>query len=644
MHSLPSNFALYSFDVFDTLLVRSHLKPEEVFCEVEKKMIAKGANFWGFAKLRKQAEFEARKEKQFLSEVTMRQIYCHPDLVDQFTRDALTQAREIERALELADLQPIHMMRRVLWLLRLRGKRIAFSSDIYLDEQDIHHLLEKHGFWEEGDILLVSSSMGKMKSTGDLFDELINQASLPAKQICHIGDNFKSDVEMADSRGLGTSYFTGSQENRYEICDSCDVDIVRRSFGVSRCTRLANPYSDEHSSVVWETSCNVSGPLVFSFANWCIQNALRSGIKRLYFFARDGQILFKIAQEIVYRHYRDEIEVKYLHVSRQALLPASLKTIGPTDLSWILARTQILTPSIALKRINFSTSEVENALDELGLEADTMIDDQNFGLLCSLIEKIKPYILDRAEESRRLALGYFKQNGLFERDHLGVVDVGWGGTLQIALNKILAEEKGAPDITGFYFGLTRPVETKNSGQFQTWFTHYLQPRDLVNKAYIVPMIELFTAADHGGVDGYMQSEGGYSPKLRSFENEKALDWGLLVQQRAVMEYASRMTEALSAEQLRGFSDSLLPKVEQNLETFLTNPTAKEAQVYSQYEDAEDQAEAYYNRLGGALSFEEIKSVVNGRVARHHNEWVAGCLKLSEPNIVSMVKRTLKGTQ
>ncbi|MFM6080847.1 MAG: hypothetical protein ACKPCI_20450, partial [Dolichospermum sp.] len=131
----------------------------------------------------------------------------------------------------------------------------------------------------------------------------------------HLGDNYHSDVKMPQKQGIQAQHFHKTQFNRYEeiILNSEDIPLQIRSLlaGTSRLCRLQNPESDVHSQVIWDTSANVTAPLLFGFVYWCLSEAQAKGIKRLYFVARDGQILLKIAK-VVCEKWNYTIDCRYL--------------------------------------------------------------------------------------------------------------------------------------------------------------------------------------------------------------------------------------------------------------------------------------------------------------------------------------------
>ena len=76
----------------------------------------------------------------------------------------------------------------------------------------------------------------------------------------------------------------------------------------------------------------VSGPIVYAFTEWVLERAVKLGIHRLWFLARDGYLPYLIARKIcTSRGLR--VECKYLYCSRKSLRSASYHLISDREIS-----------------------------------------------------------------------------------------------------------------------------------------------------------------------------------------------------------------------------------------------------------------------------------------------------------------------
>jgi hypothetical protein len=196
-------------------------------------------------------------------------------------------------------------------------------------------------------------------------------------------------------------------------------------------------------------------------------------------------------------------------------------------------------------------------------------------------------------------------------------------------------------LKGFYFGLTQRLKHRPDDELNAWFTNPEQRNPLTEEVYIVPMTELFTAADHGGCDRYEPDpQGQVKPVLRAARNGPALRWGLDAQQNAMIQFAETALKMLHEEDLVAVPAAFHGMAARNYRKFLLEPTLEEAKAYCGYQDAEDQTEAYYRRLGRAYDFRELQAYFRSSFAHHHNEWRQGSLALSPPGLVELARLTV----
>lgn len=180
-------YDVISFDVFDTLLLRKTPEPTDVFLLVEKETVCPG-----FARKRQLAESNARLFKcreTGSREVTLQEIYETPPL---------NNIADIHQQM-LAELQTEHRvcyanegLNLLVKELAQAGKQVIAVSDMYLPKTEILKLLRTNDYPEIKQ-LYVSCEYGSSKSDGKLFD-IVKDELCSQKTICHIGDNFYSDV------------------------------------------------------------------------------------------------------------------------------------------------------------------------------------------------------------------------------------------------------------------------------------------------------------------------------------------------------------------------------------------------------------------------------------------------------------------
>ena len=309
-----------SFDVFDTLLVRVQARPGDLFLQLGAELAAAGITLPlpdAFALQRQQAELTARRTAPG-GEVTLDEIYT--TLAVALGWDDVTRAQARQRELDLEE----RSLKAVLPMIaRVQGAQseadaVWFLSDMYLPAAFIESVLRREGFFLDGDKLFVSGEWRASKARGDLFTKVREQAGQPITAWRHIGDNPHADELVPRAQGITTELCQDATLNRYERLASTSSILA----GAMRRARLANPETDPARRVIWDTGCDIVGPMLFGFVHWCLEQARERGLRRLYFVARDGQLLHRIAQRLA-PTWGFDIECRYLHGSRQAWHPAA---------------------------------------------------------------------------------------------------------------------------------------------------------------------------------------------------------------------------------------------------------------------------------------------------------------------------------
>ena len=115
-------------------------------------------------------------------------------------------------------------------------------------------------------------------------------------------------------------------------------------------------------------------------------------------------------------------------------------------------------------------------------------------------------------------------------------------------------------------------------------------------------------------------------------NESGIRWGVLVQHQSMLKYTDFALTLLSFEELRVLSEKTIDFIESNYEKFLLSPGADEALVYCDYDDAEDQNEAYRMKMGRPYNLSELHKFYESDFMHHHNEWRQGSIVISDTKL------------
>jgi predicted HAD superfamily hydrolase len=623
----------YSFDVFDTCLVRIWAKPSDLFWELgsqlyQEDLIKISPEDW--QSLRIKAETSARKLLPH-GEVTIKEIYQEFETLLEWSPSQLLYAMQQELELEVKSLHPIPLVMERITALRAEKKKILYISDMYLPEDEIYSLLADKGILHPEDTLYVSSRWKMNKATGELFQHCLKEESIKPSELKHLGDNYHSDVVAANKLGIQSELFDESHLNRYEkiVSESDALPVRFRSLlaGVSRLTRLHAPSLDPTKKIIWDTSASAIAPALFGFVHWCLTEAQKQGIQRLYFVARDGQVLQQIA-EIICENWGFDVDCRYLYGSRQAWHFPAILQLGEMELDWIFDPTNFLSVSAVCNRVNLNPNQISDSLKLFGFKEESwdtnLTNDERVHLRQVFAQQsVIDLILGIAETYRNKAIGYFRQEGIGDSTRFAIVDIGWHGRLQCSFSKLLSSAGLYPQkgLTGFYFGLSKRIQISPNDKLYAYFfdPDYTSSRD--NLCEFRTLFEVFMTADHGGTMKFEFSNGKYFPILRYQENIKAIDWGLLTQQKSICEFTRQLTKHLKPEEFSNHSH-LLTASELLLTEFTSQPSFAEAEAYGAFLFAEDQAEAKMYELAPKYKLKDCLRLLTTGLHPHHNVWLS----------------------
>lgn len=630
---------IYSFDVFDTCLVRTFARPEDLFAELARCLLPTSATpeeITDFSHQREQAETAARRATT-REDISLTDIYHHfaSDLADWELSPQSAMTTEVN--LEISCVRPVWTVQQHIAQLRRQGQRIIFISDMYLSASVICLMLVNRGIALPTDPVYVSGDIGLTKSSGNLFDHVLTQEGISPAQLHHFGDNPQSDVISARRRGIRVTYFQQSQPNRFEqlaLRTGESTLVQSRMAAVSRVVRLQSKCDDLLSANV-NLVANVISPLLTTYVAWVLQQTQRDGIERLYFVARDGQVLYAIAQ--VLARYYPTPELRYLYGSRQAWFLPSVFECSLPELDWLTLHSPA--PRHMLKKLNIQPEEISSILTEYHLDNwDIPLNPGQISQFWRVIQHptVLQLILQRAEAARQLTVAYFEQAGLFDSKKWALVDVGWTLKSQRAARRLLQTVSSTINIHGYYLGVTNArVSPSESGPYRALITeaHRNQPFNLPGQQLFrnINMVEqIFTMADHDSTIGYRQTENGIQPLLGNSLSIQQQKFAANMQ-REVCNYADEFARAGLLNEIWAARYTALV----GFDKFVTNPTRAEAQTIAWVPIGEDQNETRRRQLARPLTLGDlfyyagrVAKIVSPRDFSAGHSWWAGSVVLS----------------
>lgn len=533
---------IISFDIFDTILTRLFECPIDLFAYVEGKLSEQGYEFSGFGQLRIQAEQLARDiawQSECREEITLDDIYDALSSLASVSNDIVNQAKICELATELECIVPSVDNEYLLKKLKQQGKKIIFVSDMYLPYSFIKKLLQNINL-DVCDHLYLSSELMQTKGSGKIWSTILKNH--PNQKILHIGDNEYSDIIFPKKYNITTYKYirlichkrTGAQ---------LSPDIIPFSL-MSRMHFLMQNLDNTENNLIkfWQGLGNTLGAFILqSFVEWLSIQVQNNKIEHIYFCARDAQIIQKVWKNFHY-DVKCQTTSSYLYLSRQVLRfttcyielveqgklsDTSLTFLvnesvqrGDSYLTWI---TRLgITPE-QIKKTNFSRK-----FGSLDIEVDfNRLDELKKFIQQKLITILTPVFLSKYEAS----INYYQQEGLFDPEKkAAIVDLGWGGTIQMSLTTFLEHMKVNKKLYGYYYGLfnhNAPGRIYKNGPMKAaFFNMFLRSDEQFLIENSINILENLHSANHETTIGFIKDKisNQYIPLLKEDTNQEYITY------------------------------------------------------------------------------------------------------------------------
>ncbi|MGR9051113.1 MAG: HAD family hydrolase [Gammaproteobacteria bacterium] len=517
-----------SFDIFDTAVLRRVLKPVDLFTLVaERFTLQTSVAYKNFKAQRIAAEKNCRRKvwrESRRTEVTLDEIYTELTSYFRYDRSHAERLKSIELDTEYAACIRNPTIYEIYRSCVERKKNILFISDIYLPYAFIETVLAKNDYCYHR--LYVSSNLEKTKASGELYWHVLDDLSVDAGNILHIGDNESSDIVRARQYGLKTFFYRKCLDvalndkvfsTLYKQCRSVSEQpesslflaaIVNSAFHA----RTETAQKDDGDAFWFRQGYNRIGILYLGFCIWLIDNVRKQTVEKIYFMARDGYIMQQVYEKLKALMPDDLPESSYLMASRRALNIPALDELDESALNFLTSGTSRLSVEEFLSRAGLDAKRFDAECRRAGFGglSDIVIGARDYRNLRQLFKSLEREILALAEVEFHSLAVYFESEGFLEKKKIAVVDIGWHGSLQHSLSKLF--EKMAVDIemTGYYLG-TFPESARVVEQ-GTRMSAYLceqgQPENM--HALIKESVEIFEfihGAPHGSVIKIEQSGG-----------------------------------------------------------------------------------------------------------------------------------------
>jgi FMN phosphatase YigB (HAD superfamily) len=458
--------SVLSLDIFDTILWRRVPRPTDLFTVLGAHLRTSGcAPEWisdaAFRRMRIGAEEKARSRRGSLgSEVSLYDIWqAMPDGVFDSANLAELVAAElhIERSFTVVDLD----IAAVISAAKQHGIPVVLVSDTYFTEDQLACLLDRPEIGPLEDVHIFRSHQHGTDKGAGLWEIVLSNIGRTPSQVLHIGDNAVADHAVPAGLGVRTLHYERIDADfehiirrEGETLDSAGlfgelVDPVHGDFGITTLrARTLQAHAPSVTAAVltaWRYGASVLGPVLTGFAEWVALKAHEAGTPVVWCPMREGELLATLVNNAA-RERGWQVEAKPLWLSRHVTSVAALDALDPDAVREFIRQRYQLTVRQLLTMLHLHPGDVPSLVESLDIVLDTeQIVDQ---VTVALTET--PHLRNRlavtVTAARERLLRSLQDRGALDGKELTLVDLGWGGTIQYQLAKILriAEIELAP--------------------------------------------------------------------------------------------------------------------------------------------------------------------------------------------------------
>jgi FMN phosphatase YigB (HAD superfamily)/tetratricopeptide (TPR) repeat protein/glycosyltransferase involved in cell wall biosynthesis len=341
------------------------------------------------------------------------------------------------------------------------ARRRLFVSDFYLPATHVKSLLAHAGLDRLVPDGVVSCDASLHKRSGRLFKKVQQDTGVAPARHLHIGDNEYSDHFIPQTLGIRSHHYlckteAPKLERFHEEHRQRDGRAGFVPAELRRRSRLKPGELDrlETKEAMFRLG-EAAAPLFAGFALFLAEEAVKRRLPRLHFFTREGDFFAKVYAAL---GSADPLGVPFpepvlLEVSRLATFAASLKRFDAAEFMrmWNLYSSQSLRGFFT--SLDLDPAPFADVIRRCGLALDELI---RYPWSDARVQKLLatgPFtqaLAAAGAAKRALLLDYLKARGVTpETGEIGIVDIGWRGTIQDNLAGVLDRTK----IHGWYFGL-----------------------------------------------------------------------------------------------------------------------------------------------------------------------------------------------
>lgn len=425
LKSIIEQYSAVSFDIWDTLITRMVLEPEDVFSIVENRARDMKLKILDFRKHRHEAVFQVTRANPNISE-----IYNALQAATGISDKEKETLMYLEIQVESEVIFPRKEMIEILEYAIETGKQVNLITDMYLPENIMKKFLQQAGVLKY-DHLFVSCDYRQLKQE-TLFS--IYKEKVRSDTYLHIGDNPRSDISSAQKWGIDTvlvkSGYRLLEESVFsKICREAQSHNARCMVGLFCARIFNNPFIEVERIKI--SNCEDMGwlfiaPLISVFMHWLKKEMIKGDYSGILFVSRDGFLPWKLYLQMQREIKGDDLpESTYFLTSRALCTLAGIES--NEDIEW-------------LATIKFNGSEQDLLKYRFCLENKDILPMHVLG-----VNNIKEYVMlhrekivNRVSELRKNYMAYMDKIGIKTEKKYAIFDFVSSGTCQYYLTRFIS--------------------------------------------------------------------------------------------------------------------------------------------------------------------------------------------------------------
>lgn len=318
---------------------------------------------------------------------------------------------------------------------------------------------------------------------------------------------------------------------------------------------MANKRTPTKRSEYYDFGFQYFGPFLYGFTRWLSERLKENDLQKVFFFSRDGFMMQK-AFELL---QPDFPKTRYVYFSRKSLRQSLLwQCDGFRESLKYLTYENFISVGRLLDYYGFNEAEREAVAKELSLD---LTEDLPWATLSenrtaeAIYTSLRARIGEKSREQYDLLDAYLTSIGMEGR--VAIVDIGWIGSMQYALETFAKASGRDLEVSGFYVGI-RP-ENPVSGSVDGWL--YTKDDLRLRKSLLCFFggLEKLFQSREGSTDGYRREGDTVVPVTApyEYEDDETVQGCIRAWQQGAMDWLAVHASDAPKKDLRDYAKPLL---------------------------------------------------------------------------------------